>query len=75
MKKLAIFILLFLPSVAFADITSRNPIMQDEGTTVAGSGRILNFVGAGVAVTFAGGKYVITISGGGAYWTRRSRAG
>lgn len=66
MKKLAIFILLFLPSVAFADITSRNPIMQDEGTTVAGSGRILNFVGAGVAVTFAGGKYVITISGGGA---------
>lgn len=62
----SLVIFLFLATPAFADFASRNPIMQDEGTTVAGSGRIYNFTGTGVAVTFASGKYVITIGGGGA---------
>ena len=51
-------------TISYADVATKNVIMQDEGTTVAGSGRILNFTGAGVVVTFAGGKYVITIAGG-----------
>lgn len=65
MKKVLFILFFLLCNFAYADVASKNPILQDEGTTVAGSGRILNFTGAGVAVTFAGGKYVITIGGGG----------
>jgi len=79
MKKIISSVIIFLLSVglAFADVASKNPILQDEGTTVAGSGRILNFTGAGVAVTFAGGKYVITIGGGagGNSWTAAGDSG
>jgi len=79
MKKIISSVIIFLLSVglAFADVASKNPILQDEGTTVAGSGRILNFTGAGVAVTFAGGKYVITIGGGagGNNWTAAGDTG
>ena len=59
------FMFIFIGSLAFADVATKNPIVQDEGTTVAGGGRILNFTGAGVAATYSGGKYVITIGSGG----------
>lgn len=67
MKKIisSLAILLISTTFSFADVATKNVILQDEGTTVSGAGRILNFTGGGVAVTFAGGKYVITIDGGG----------
>ena len=62
-KKLytALGIMLIFLNTAYADVATKNPIIQDEGTT-KGSARTINFAGTGVSAAVSGGVATVTVA-------------